>query len=187
MKKKDGGIWFCVDYRQLNRVTIQVWCVSTSPHRWYIGFIVRSWILHYPWPCIWVLASVHGSSLTGKDTLCDLFRAVWVQEDASWFGECSCNISKIGWSCFEWNGQRCVYGVPGWCVSNCHNLQEHNDNLIKVFQQLRSVNLTLKPKKCKFAQLEVCYLGHVVSAVRVCTDPAKLQTVLEFPVNTNVK
>ena len=81
----------------------------------------------------------------------------------------------------------CMVYLDDVLVANWHNLQEHNDNLIKVFQQQRSVNLTLKPKKCKFAQLEVCYLGHVVSAVRVCTDPAKLQTVLEFPVNTNVK
>ena len=63
-------------------------------------------------------------------------------------------------------------------------LQEHNDNLIKVFQRLRSAGLTLKPK---FAQLEVCYLGHVVSAEGVRTDPAKPQAVLEFPVPTNVK
>ena len=66
-------------------------------------------------------------------------------------------------------------------------LQEHNDNLIKVFQRLRSAGLTLKPKKCKFAHLKVCYLGHVVSAEGVRTDPAKPQAVLEFPVPTNVK
>ena len=35
--------------------------------------------------------------------------------------------------------------------------------------------------------MEVCYLGHVVSAEGVRTDPAKLQAVLEFPVPTNVK
>ena len=63
-------------------------------------------------------------------------------------------------------------------------IQEHKDNLIKVFQQLRSAGFTLKPK---FAQLEVCYLGHVVSAEGVRTDPSKLQAVLKFPVPTNVK
>ena len=52
--------------------------------------------------------------------------------------------------------------------------KEHNDNLAKVLRQLRSASLILKPKKCKFAQLEVCYLDHVVSAEGVQTDPAKL-------------
>ena len=66
-------------------------------------------------------------------------------------------------------------------------LEEHNDNLAKVFQRLRSAGLTLKPKKGKFVQTEVCYLGHVVSAEGVRTDPSKLQAILEFPVPNNVK
>lgn len=45
----------------------------------------------------------------------------------------------------------------------------------------------MKPKKCKFAQLQVTYLGHVVSAEGVRTDPKKLQAILEFPVPANVK
>ena len=36
--------------------------------------------------------------------------------------------------------------------------QENNENLNKVFQWLRSAGLSLKPNKCKFAQLEVFYL-----------------------------
>ena len=56
-----------------------------------------------------------------------------------------------------------------------------------MFQQLRSAGLTLKPKKCKFAQLQVTHLGHVVSAEGVQTDPKKLKAVLEFPVPANVK
>ena len=65
--------------------------------------------------------------------------------------------------------------------------EEHNDNLAKVFQRLRSAGLTLKPKKCKFAQLQVTYLGHVVSAEGVRTDPKKIRALLEFPVPANVK
>jgi len=45
----------------------------------------------------------------------------------------------------------------------------------------------MKPKKCKLAQTEVCYLGHVVSAKGICTDPNKLKAVLEYPIPTNVK
>ena len=36
-------------------------------------------------------------------------------------------------------------------------------------------------------QVEVCYLGHVVSAEGVRTDPSKLQAILEFPVPHDVK
>ena len=66
-------------------------------------------------------------------------------------------------------------------------LKEHNDKLAKVFQRFRSAGLTLKPKKCEFVQTEVCYLGNIVSAEGVRTDPSKLQAILEFPVPYNVK
>ena len=59
--------------------------------------------------------------------------------------------------------------------------KEHNDNLAKVLQQLRSASLILKLKKCKFAQLEVLYLGDVISTEGVQTDLAKLQIILKFP------
>ena len=39
-------------------------------------------------------------------------------------------------------------------------MEEHNDNLVKVFGRLREAGLKLK---CRFAQQEVEYLGHVVS------------------------
>ena len=64
----------------------------------------------------------------------------------------------------------CMPGVS-WCISSQQNFW---GALAKVFQQPRSAGLTLKLKKCKFVQLEVCYLGHAVSVEGVQTDPAKL-------------
>ena len=64
------------------------------------------------------------------------------------------------------------------------SFQEHNDNLVKVFQRLRSAGITLNPKKCKFAQLKVRYLDYVAYKEGVCTDPVKLQANLKFPVAT---
>ena len=66
-------------------------------------------------------------------------------------------------------------------------IEEHNKNLMKVLNRLRAAGLHLKPKKCCFAQLEVYYLGHVVSTNGIKTDPWKAQAVSEFPVPSNVK
>ena len=57
-------------------------------------------------------------------------------------------------------------------------LEEHNVNLAKVFERIRDAGLKLKPAKCKFAQREVTYLGHVISADGVRTDPQKIEAVL---------
>lgn len=54
--------------------------------------------------------------------------------------------------------------------------------LRNVFQCLRAACLKLKTPKSKFAQKEVRYLGHVVSAEGVRTDPDKTKAVAEYAV-----
>ncbi|GBM49702.1 Retrovirus-related Pol polyprotein from transposon 17.6 [Araneus ventricosus] len=59
--------------------------------------------------------------------------------------------------------------------------EEHLNNLRKVFQRLQKANLKLNPKKCRFLQREVAYLGHVISAEGVKTDPEKIKAVVDWP------
>ncbi|GBM96659.1 Retrovirus-related Pol polyprotein from transposon 17.6 [Araneus ventricosus] len=55
--------------------------------------------------------------------------------------------------------------------------EEHLNNLSKVFQRLQKAN----PKKCRFFQKEVAYLGHVISAEGVKTDPEKIKAIVDRP------
>ena len=66
-------------------------------------------------------------------------------------------------------------------------LEEHNRKLSTVFQMIRDAGLRLKPKKCRFAQEEVEYLGHVISAGGVRTDTKKVDAVRNFPTPMDVK
>ncbi|XP_041481796.1 trichohyalin-like [Lytechinus variegatus] len=61
------------------------------------------------------------------------------------------------------------------------------ERLEVVLQRLRDANLKLKPKKCHLFQKEVhvLYLGHIVSADGVRTDPAKIETVKKWPTPKN--
>ena len=63
----------------------------------------------------------------------------------------------------------------------------HIERLTNVFQVLRQAGLTLKLKKCRFAQREVKYLGHIVSAACVHPDPAKTEAVSTYPIPNNMK
>ncbi|GBN05127.1 Retrovirus-related Pol polyprotein from transposon 17.6 [Araneus ventricosus] len=62
--------------------------------------------------------------------------------------------------------------------------QEHLNNIRKVFQRLQKANLKLSPKKCRFFRKEVSYLGHIISADGVKTDPEKTKALITFPVLT---
>ncbi|GBM32085.1 Retrovirus-related Pol polyprotein from transposon 297 [Araneus ventricosus] len=59
--------------------------------------------------------------------------------------------------------------------------QEHLNNIRKVFQRLQKANLKLSPKKCRFFRKEVSYLGHIISADGVKTNPEKSKAVVEWP------
>ncbi|GBL97396.1 Retrovirus-related Pol polyprotein from transposon 297 [Araneus ventricosus] len=59
--------------------------------------------------------------------------------------------------------------------------EEHLNNIRKVFQRLQKANLKLSPKKCRFFRKEVSYLGHIISADGVKTDPEKTKAVVDWP------
>jgi len=58
---------------------------------------------------------------------------------------------------------------------------EHLLHLNAVFQRLKEADLKLKPSKCHFFQRRVAFLGHVVTAEGVATDPEKVKKVQDWP------
>lgn len=64
--------------------------------------------------------------------------------------------------------------------------EEHRVHLQQVLDVLREHQLYANRKKCSFAQPEVTYLGHVVSAAGVKVDPRKTAAVAEYPTPCNL-
>ncbi len=58
-------------------------------------------------------------------------------------------------------------------------------NLSLVLQRYQQAGLTLNPKKCVFLQDSLPFLGHIVSAEGLATDPEKVQAVIEWPTPTS--
>lgn len=65
-------------------------------------------------------------------------------------------------------------------------LEEHEERLEKVLKRLHDEGLKLSMEKCQFYQPSVNYLGHIVSEEGVATDPKKLDAVTSWPRPTNV-
>ena len=67
------------------------------------------------------------------------------------------------------------------------NKVDHLEHLRTIFQTLRALNLKLKPKKCKLFQREVVYLSHIIGNGGAKPDPDKVSAVKHWPVPKTVK
>ena len=63
----------------------------------------------------------------------------------------------------------------------------HMSRLEEVLNRLQQAGLKLKPSKCELPQSEVRYIGHIVSATGVATDPEKVAAVKEWPRPQGIK
>lgn len=63
---------------------------------------------------------------------------------------------------------------------------EHLKNLATVFDRLRAANVKLSAKKCFFCQQEINFLGHVISSEGSRPDPEKVKAVQSWPLPTSV-
>jgi hypothetical protein len=65
--------------------------------------------------------------------------------------------------------------------------EEHLEHLRAVFQLLLQDQWKVKWSKCSFAQNQLSYLGHVISAKGVATDPDKIKAVAEWSTPASLK
>ncbi|GFO36958.1 Pol polyprotein [Plakobranchus ocellatus] len=61
------------------------------------------------------------------------------------------------------------------------DFDDHIKRLETLFNRLRELGLKLNPEKCQFGAREVHYLGHIISKEGVATDPDKVSAVNEWP------
>lgn len=66
-------------------------------------------------------------------------------------------------------------------------LEDHINHLKQVLQLLDADQWGLKLSKCHFTQQSIAYLGHIINAAGVSTDPSKVPDVQRWPVPQDVK
>ena len=176
VRKKDGGVRWCINYRRLNDVTEKD---------------------AYPLPKIdECLDTLSGSSLIS--TL-DLQAGYWQVEMAPEdkektafitkyelfqhmrmsFGLCNApgtfqRAMEVAMSGLQWKSLL-VY-IDDLIIISA-NLEEHLTQLAEVLDRLRQYGLKLKPKKCDLLQREVVFLGHLVNGDGIQTNPALVRDI----------
>ncbi|KAL0154049.1 hypothetical protein M9458_050649 [Cirrhinus mrigala] len=179
VQKKDGSIRLCVDYRQLNAKTRKD---------------------AFPLPRIEeTLDALSGAKLFSTLDLASGYNQVSVapqdREKTAFctpFGLLEFNRMPFGLCNAPSTFQRLMERIFG--DQSLHALllylddivifsstfDQHLERLEMVLSRLQTHNLKVKLKKCNFFQTEVGYLGHVISAAGVATDPEKIRAVAEW-------
>ena len=180
VRKKDGTLRYCVDYRKLNGVTRKD---------------------SYPLPRI--DESLDALAKTQYFSTLDLASGYWqigLDDDAKLKSAfCTPNglfqfkVMPFGLTnapaTFQRLMERVLAGLQ-WQICLVYiddviifsqTFNEHVDHLNQVFNRLRKAGLKLKPKKCFLFKTEVRYLGHVVGRDGISTDPDKTKVVREWP------
>ncbi|XP_049329329.1 uncharacterized protein LOC111193656 [Astyanax mexicanus] len=67
------------------------------------------------------------------------------------------------------------------------SLEEHEERLLKVLDRLEEAGLKVSLDKCQFCQPRVKYVGHIVSAEGIATDPSKVEAVTNWPQPCDIK
>ena len=65
--------------------------------------------------------------------------------------------------------------------------EQHLQHLRVAFETLRQHALFAKMSKCSFGSQEIEYLGHLITAEGVSTDPKKIEAMRDWPPPTNIK
>ena len=180
VKKKDGTLRLCVDYRRLNAV---------------------SQADAYPMPRVDDLIDRLG--MAKYITTLDLSRGYWqvpVSEAsrpmtafATPFGLFQFRAMPFGLHGAPATFQRMVdkilrdsgaYAAAYLDDIVIHSVtwEDHLKHLRAIFLKLRDAGLTLKPPKCQFAMAHCVYLGHIFGSGEVRPEDSKVQSVHSFPV-----
>ena len=185
VKKKNGDIRLCVDYRKLNEVTKKD---------------------SYPLPLIEeTLESLSGSKWFSTLDLASGYWQVELHPDDRFksaftlhSGLYEFQTMPFGLTNAPATFQRLMQTIlgdlePKACLVYLDDIivhgkttEEQPNNLRLVFTRLRKVGLKLKPTKCKFLEQQVAYLGHLVTADGICCDPEKIEKVRSWPTPKNV-
>jgi hypothetical protein len=67
------------------------------------------------------------------------------------------------------------------------SLQLHKEHVHSVLTVLRNHDLKAKFSKCTFGQPQVEYLGHIISAQGVATDPSKIMDIIKWKIPHTIK
>ena len=180
VKKKDGSLHFCVDFRQLNAATVKdahplprINDLLDALHgaRWFSTLDLKSGYWQVP---VMERDKEKTAFRTSSGKLYEFNQAP--------FGLCNApaTLSRLMdrvLSGLHW--ETCLFYLDDIIVFSS-TWEEHLARLRQVFERLRHADLKLGAEKCAFTAKEVSYLGHRVTEEGLLPDSALLADIREI-------
>jgi len=184
--KKDGSLRFCVDYRELNSVTVRdVYPIpriddtldQLQHAKYFSSMDLRSGF--------WQIEL----DPTSRDKTAFISHAGLFRFRVMPFGLTNApatfqRLMDLVLGGLKWS---CALVYLDDIIVYSSSFEDHLHHLELVLQQIQQSGLTLKINKCHFCKTHLKYLGHIVSKEGIRPDPDKLNAVREYPVPTKLK
>lgn len=180
VRKKDGKIRLCVDYRELNSRTVKD--AFPLPK---INEALESLKGSKYFICLDLTQGYLQVSVHQEDREKTAFRALGglYQFRRLPFGLCNspATFSRLMSNCFgDWFHKGIIIYLDDILIHG-ETFEETLQRLEQALQVLRLHGLKLKPTKCQFFLSRVTYLGHVVSPEGIETKPDIVTAIKDFP------
>jgi len=186
VKKKDAGLRLCVDYRQLNEITIK----DRTP----LPLIRES------------LDKLSSATIYTKLDIRDAYYNLRIRAGDEWktafrtrYGLYEYCVMPFGLTNTPALFQRwmneilCEYLDIFWMaylddiLIFSQNLKDHRKHVRTILKRVKETGLRLKTSKCEFHTKEIEYLGYVISPQGLRMDEEKIRTIKEWKEPTNIK
>ena len=184
VKKKDGSLRLCVDYRGLNRVTVKN---------------------RYPLPLIGeILDRLTDARYYTAFDLRNAYHRIWIRKEDRWktafrtrYGHYEYCVMPFGLTnapaTFQAFVNETLVGLlDNICIAYIDDIlifsqtrEAHTIHVRQVLERLRKARLYVKLAKCSFYTQEVDFLGYRIGVAGVSMDPRKVATIEEWPEPTS--
>lgn len=184
VKKKDGSLRLCIDYRGLNKVTVKN---------------------KYPLPRIdELMDQLEGATWFSKIDLASGYHQIPIHEEdirktafRTRYGHYEFVVMPFGLTnapaafmglmndIFRDYLDQCVIVFIDDILIYSKSREDHRRHLGIVLDKLREHGLYAKLSKCSFWQRKIGFLGHVISEAGIAVDPEKITAITKWPTPSN--